>query len=539
PTLRPWLRAPPAWRWLPWLLLLALGVRLAVDLPACWLDEVFSLFWASKPAGDIVRVGLTLTEDKHPPLYYLLLHGWTGLFGATDAAVRSLGVLLGALAVWPVYGLGLITQPAPADRPDHAWRCCAPAAPAGAQPLPGLVQPGGAHVHAGHHLWALTGPTPGCEPYRQTATRGLTAPGRKIATFFWYGLAIGGLLAACYSYLFAAFLLPVAGLWWLVVAAPHRRKRTIEIAPDSRTAERSPAWTQDRSAQADLAAERCSAGNSFGALAPSHHGPALSCPWPWPRGRKSAGLRPRRGRPFDDLWPTLARLLTAYTCARRPGRRRSSGRGRGRAALIGLAEGVRQKGRRGLLVLLWLVIPLLLGNFLLATDATVFAEARFFIPLVPGPVPGLGTRPARADAVAAVAGEGGNHQPSVALPGRAAVRVAGGPGLAARGLAHGRAGGVALCQTRRCVAPGGVDPANLVRAWLGGRFPLVTELYPAGIAIRAYATRYRLTGLPATAAAVDGPAQVDGAVRPAGCTLEARPGDCRPAVLHPPAAGRM
>ncbi|MBK6430786.1 hypothetical protein [Candidatus Amarolinea dominans] len=38
----------------------------------------------------------------------------------------------------------------------------------------------------------------------------------------------------------------------------------IEIAPDGRTAGRPPAWTQCQSAQADLAAERPFAPNSFG-----------------------------------------------------------------------------------------------------------------------------------------------------------------------------------------------------------------------------------------------------------------------------------
>ncbi|MBK6432533.1 hypothetical protein [Candidatus Amarolinea dominans] len=228
---------PPAWRWLPWLLLLALGVRAwQLTFHSLWLDEVFSLFWASKPVGDIVRVGLTLTEDKHPPLYYLLLHGWIGLFGATDAAVRSLGVLLGALAVWPVYGLGLITQPAPADRPDHAWRRGAlPALLLALNPfLVWYSQEARMFMPATTFgLWGLYAWLRALSP---TATRGLTAPGRKIATFFWYGLAIGGLLAACYSYLFAAFLLPVAGLWWLVellrtVVSGRLKSRPIAAPP--------------------------------------------------------------------------------------------------------------------------------------------------------------------------------------------------------------------------------------------------------------------------------------------------------------------
>ena len=57
----------------------------------------------------------------------------------------------------------------------------------------------------------------------------------------------------------------------LAVLAGHSnrvfRKRAIEIAPDGRTAGRPPAWTQCRSAQADLAAERPCAPNSFGGRA--------------------------------------------------------------------------------------------------------------------------------------------------------------------------------------------------------------------------------------------------------------------------------
>ncbi|MBK7204341.1 hypothetical protein [Candidatus Amarolinea dominans] len=459
PDLRPWLRASPAWRWLPWLLLLALGVRAwQLTFHSLWLDEVFSLFWASKPVGDIVRVGLTLTEDKHPPLYYLLLHGWIGLFGATDAAVRSLGVFLGALAVWPVYGLGLITQPAPADRPDHAWRRGAlPALLLALNPfLVWYSQEARMFMPATTFgLWGLYAWLRALSP---TATRGLTTPGRKIATFFWYGLAIGGLLAACYSYLFAAFLLPVAGLWWLVVAAPHRRKRTIEIAPDSRTAERSPAWTQDRSAQADLAAERPFGPNSFGALALAIMAllflPLALAAW------SVSGAEAAPGRPFADLWPTLARLLTAYTAApdalvavAHRGRRR----GRGRAALDrpgrGRAPGWPPRPVGAAVV----GHPAAAGQFSAGPGCYGVRRDALLHPPGPGPVPGLGARAARAGAVAAVAGEGGNRQLCVALPGRAAVRVAGGPGLAARGLAHGRTGGVALCQTRRC----GAQPRQL------------------------------------------------------------------------------
>ncbi len=71
-----------------------------------WFDEVVSTVLAAKPAGEIWRAGLSFVQDKHPPLYYLLLHGWTRLFGGGDVSVRLLGVLIGALAVLPTYGIG-------------------------------------------------------------------------------------------------------------------------------------------------------------------------------------------------------------------------------------------------------------------------------------------------------------------------------------------------------------------------------------------------------------------------------------------------
>ena len=87
---------------------LALGLRLYhLTYHSLWFDEVMSTVWAARPAGEIWRVGLALVEDKHPPLYYLMLHGWSGLFGVGDATVRTLGALLGAVAVLPAYGIGL------------------------------------------------------------------------------------------------------------------------------------------------------------------------------------------------------------------------------------------------------------------------------------------------------------------------------------------------------------------------------------------------------------------------------------------------
>ncbi|MEO7556180.1 MAG: glycosyltransferase family 39 protein [Acidimicrobiales bacterium] len=58
-----------------------------------WLDEALSVDIARLPIGDIPAA---LRHDGHPPLYYLLLHGWMAVFGEGATAVRALS---GALAV--------------------------------------------------------------------------------------------------------------------------------------------------------------------------------------------------------------------------------------------------------------------------------------------------------------------------------------------------------------------------------------------------------------------------------------------------------
>ncbi len=63
-----------------------------------WLDEALSVNIAHLPIGEIPAA---LRHDGHPPLYYVLLHGWISLFGSGDVAVRSLSGLF-AVATLPL-----------------------------------------------------------------------------------------------------------------------------------------------------------------------------------------------------------------------------------------------------------------------------------------------------------------------------------------------------------------------------------------------------------------------------------------------------
>lgn len=80
---------------------------------ALWLDESLSVNIASLPLGEITDA---LRHDGHPPLYYVLLHGWMEVFGHSDGAVRALA------GVWSLLLLPLVWLAARRlSGPTAAW----------------------------------------------------------------------------------------------------------------------------------------------------------------------------------------------------------------------------------------------------------------------------------------------------------------------------------------------------------------------------------------------------------------------------------
>ena len=67
-----------------------------VTRSSLWLDEALTVNIANAPLGQIVE---NLKHDGHPPLYYFLLHGWMGVFGTGDLAVRALSGIFGVVAL--------------------------------------------------------------------------------------------------------------------------------------------------------------------------------------------------------------------------------------------------------------------------------------------------------------------------------------------------------------------------------------------------------------------------------------------------------
>lgn len=74
-----------------------------VTVSDLWLDEALTVTIARLPLGEIPA---WLRHDGAPPLYYLLLHGWTSLFGTGDLAVRSLSGVCSVATIPVVWWAG-------------------------------------------------------------------------------------------------------------------------------------------------------------------------------------------------------------------------------------------------------------------------------------------------------------------------------------------------------------------------------------------------------------------------------------------------
>jgi mannosyltransferase len=82
-----------------WILLLifAAGMRFyRLESAALWYDEGFSVVMSTHSGPGIWSIA---ASDLHPPLYYLILKGWVGVFGSGLFALRALSVCAGLITV--------------------------------------------------------------------------------------------------------------------------------------------------------------------------------------------------------------------------------------------------------------------------------------------------------------------------------------------------------------------------------------------------------------------------------------------------------
>jgi hypothetical protein len=77
---------------------------LALSTKGLWLDEAFSIWLANHSIAEMMQWIVRI--DQHPPLYYLLLHGWIALGGDTAYHVRFLSVVFGTATIPVIYLIG-------------------------------------------------------------------------------------------------------------------------------------------------------------------------------------------------------------------------------------------------------------------------------------------------------------------------------------------------------------------------------------------------------------------------------------------------
>ncbi|MBZ0307087.1 MAG: hypothetical protein K8I82_13540, partial [Anaerolineae bacterium] len=90
----------------PGILLLLMAFLLIPGLgdKSIWGDEGWSVRFTD---GDSPRETIhALTEDRHPPLYFLLLDGWREIAGEKEATMRLLAVFAALFTGAMVYQLG-------------------------------------------------------------------------------------------------------------------------------------------------------------------------------------------------------------------------------------------------------------------------------------------------------------------------------------------------------------------------------------------------------------------------------------------------
>jgi mannosyltransferase len=509
---------------------LALGARVwRLSDHSLWFDETMSLYWARLSPAEIWRIGLALEQDPHPPLYYLLLHYLVKALGESEAAVRSLSVAAGALLTFPMYGLG--------DR--LAGRAVGLMAALLVAINPFLVWYG---QEARMYALALTLGSAGLWAFLRALERG---------RWRWVLAAAAAMLAALYTYVLSAVLLPVMAFWWLLLL--WRRRDEEDEAPR-------PTRLQGGLAALILIAV------GFAPLA-------------WRAWLATATPADLPGGAPPSAWALLLHWLSIWTIHKAAGAPLAPWVVAALAAAGLIAAPAQGRLRLGGYLLLPLATALLLGR----RDPLVLAETRYFIAVVPalllaiaaclgwliGRQRALGLAMLLLVAGVTLAALRQNWQPQHRREDwrEAARYIAQHAGPADAILVHVDYMHIAFRHYYRGplpvffpfhdrlsdpaqVAPplegmagyetiwlvqshtGTFDPSGLVERWLAERYPLVTEQYPAGVLLKGYAVRSRFPSLPEGARPLD--VSFDAPVRLAGCRLGDARLRARDDRSHPP-----
>ena len=381
-------------------LLLALLTRLwGLDYHSLWFDESVSMIWASSGPGYTWESTFGLVKDKHPPAYYLLLHFWRELLkpfglGSNDAALRLLGSLLGVLTVLGVLVLVRRLSGRPTSLLAGGLVALSPALVWYSQELR-MFQPATTAL-----VWAA------CCLMMAART---PQRGRRIG--WWVGM-VAAFTLALYSYLFAAFMLPAAGVVLLGVLWGWVRERGLPVeargaqGPAEQRSSRQRGFPPDLVPLRNVRVARRLEPSGLAVFVEGAVALVVTGGLFLPLARNAWLANANDGTPgtaFMNFGANMVRQLQVATVWRvdwaAPGVT---------AALVVLAAllvvglllplaersrrtvrrycsdaGPALRGGDRLYLWAWLGVPLLVGNLLLARNDTVFAEDRYFLFLAP------------------------------------------------------------------------------------------------------------------------------------------------------------
>lgn len=508
-------RHAKTYTWLPVVLVgLAFAVRVQnLTYHSLWFDEAMSVHWARSSVGRILQVSMNLVEDRLPPLYYLLLHGWRLVFGDSEMAFRLPSVLLGVVLVAVMYRLvrdllgrqaALLSGALVALNPFLVW------------------------YSQEARMYALAVLVATCATWSfLAALRAFDSGCATLPHWIAYSACV---VIGLYTHLYTALLVPAHGLYLLLT-----RLRPSRI------------WLYFLGSLIAVA--------------------LLGSPLLSAAVRVSGEAGP--GNPLEGLAERLWTLLRAFTVWKAPLASLWAdviAVMMGMFALLGLVPirtllRAKQSGSgthfpaTRLFIALLLLVPLVAASLLLLRNRLAFFGERYFIVLVPWflvsvalgatqlsslvrlrsnvpwrwaggsciavplvlsllPLPGQWSPPARKEGWRETAAYLATHsRPEEAIlihpdwvryPLQYYLR-GGGQTYAVFSSVEAHSdldGPLSAISTRHPVVwlveshVELADPQRRVNAWLAERYPLATELYPPGLAVRAYVSDYRISRLP-------------------------------------------
>ena len=71
--------------------------------PSLWADELYT---AGRIHGSLAQTFHSILSSPHTPLYYILLHAWTGVFGRSEFSLRFPSLMFSTFSIPLIFQLG-------------------------------------------------------------------------------------------------------------------------------------------------------------------------------------------------------------------------------------------------------------------------------------------------------------------------------------------------------------------------------------------------------------------------------------------------